>query len=197
MATSQTHTGDNFIARLRKSASQLEEFQLQLALGKAEAADQYEAIKKKMKTKIRAAKKSILDAGTDAEDALLGTIEELEVQLALGKAETRDQFAEQKKRIFRAINRLDKELDPEHADEQIRHEMETFRIKMELLDLHYSLGAMDARDKFQVEKHKLEETLAKLKVKYTVKKADVLKDVDQRKAELKEAYRHLKKAVTA
>lgn len=199
MATIAKHPGDNLITRLKKSAIQLEELQVQLALGKAEATDKYEEVKKKFVSYLRGTKKKIVDTEINVENIIHADIDELQVQLALGKAETRDQFNEQKKRIFRAVNKLDKRLqvmpNAEKADENLRHEMETFRIKLELLDLHYDLGMMDARDELEKRKHDLQSALEKLKAKYESKKAKTGKQLDSRAAELKEAYRHLKKAV--
>lgn len=197
MATDNKHPGDKLIAQIKKSASQLEELQVQLALGKAEAADAYEEAKKKFRTRLRGAKKKIMDTEAGIENAILADIGELEVQLALGKAETSDEFNDQKKKILKLVNRIDKVLHGkptgEPMDEKFRHELETFRLKLELLEVHYDLGFLDARDTLEEKKHELQSVLAKLKVRYGIQKEETKSDLEKWDDELKKAYRNLKK----
>jgi hypothetical protein len=198
MATIEKKIGDKLISGLKKSATELEDFQVQLALGKAEAKDKYEELKKKFNSSIQRLKGKLGTAERKSVRNLVNDMEELQVQLALGKAETRDLFNEQKKKVFRAFNKLDKNLQVfpllTETDEKLRHEMEMFRIKMELLDLHYALGAMDVKDKYEEKKKEIEQAIAKAKAKYAARRAEARKKSNVRHEELKEAYRHLKKA---
>jgi hypothetical protein len=198
MATIEKKIGDKLISGLKKSATELEDFQVQLALGKAEAKDKYEELKKKFNSSIQRLKGKLGTAERKSVRNLVNDMEELQVQLALGKAETRDLFNEQKKKVFRAFNKLDKNLQVfpllTETDEKLRHEMEMFRIKMELLDLHHALGAMDVKDKYEEKKKEIEQAIAKAKAKYAARRAEARKKSNVRHEELKEAYRHLKKA---
>lgn len=197
MATETKHPGDNLIARIKKSATQLEDLQVQLALGKAEAADAYEDAKKKFRTHLQGAKRKLLDTEAGIENSVLSSFGELEVQLALGKAETVEQFNEQKKNILKLVNRINKILHGKPTgnptDEKFRHDLETFRLKLELLEVHYDLGKMDARDTLEEKKHELQSVLAKLKVRYGLQKEETRSDFEKWDDELQKAYKSLKK----
>jgi hypothetical protein len=102
-----SHFGDNVASFLRNAATQLEELQVQTALGKAELADKLEEIKKETKDKINHIKwdvNSVVEDGKDAYESIKSKVEHLQVQLALGKAETADEIHEQKKKISAAIH---------------------------------------------------------------------------------------------
>lgn len=102
----QKHFGDNFINAMKKAAVELEEFQLQFALGKAEAGDKVEEIKTKFKDIIHEAKQKV-NVGDEKLQEVKGKLEHLEVQLALGKAEAKEVIEEQKKKISHTINDIE------------------------------------------------------------------------------------------
>jgi len=100
------HFVDKVIGALRKTAVELEEFQVQATLGKAEAQDKYEEVKKKFNLfihdsefKIKGIKEKIEDVNTN--------FDELRVQLALGKAETKEIFKKQKKELLSKIHEIE------------------------------------------------------------------------------------------
>jgi len=188
--------GDELIAKLRRTTADLEEFQVQLALGKAEAHDKYEELKKKFNRTLHTVKTKAGTTGRKKAEDLVADIEELQVQLALGKAETKDAFETQRKKIMRAINRLESTLMAKagaaevEANEKLNHDMHAFRIKLEMLRLQYELGKLEAKDKFEERKHRLDEKLANLKSRLNSRPLSS----KNRKEELKDAYKHLKKA---
>lgn len=198
MATTEKKAGDKLISGLQKAATELQDYQVQLALGKAEAHDKYEELKKKFSKTMNNIKGRLGTAERRVAQAVINDVEGLRVQLALGKAESKEAFQEQKKKVFRAFNKLDKRLQVlplvTKTDEQLRHEMEMFRIKMELLDLHYALGAMDVQDKYEEKKEQIEKAIAKAKAKYAQRRAEAAKRRHVRHEEVAEAYKHLKKA---
>ncbi len=102
-----SHFGDNVTSFLKNAATQLEELQLQTALGKAELADKLEEIKKEAKDKINHIKwdvNSAVEEGKETYEKIKSKVEHLQVQLALGKAETADELHEQKKKISASIH---------------------------------------------------------------------------------------------
>lgn len=102
-----SHFGDNVASFLKNAATQLEELQVQTALGKAELADKLEEIKKETKDKINHIKwdvNSAVEDGKEAYQSIKAKVEHLQVQLALGKAETAEELHEQKKKISAAIH---------------------------------------------------------------------------------------------
>ncbi|MDQ3111401.1 MAG: hypothetical protein M3R17_16060 [Bacteroidota bacterium] len=186
--------GDNLIATLKKSIVDLEDFQVQLALGKAEATDKYEDVKKKFNRFLHTTKVKYL-TGTKAK--VLGEFEELQVQLALGKADSLDTFNTQKKKIFSAISKLEKLVQNEsrainkEVAEGIHHEIEKFRIKLEVLRVHYESGKMDVKEEFETRKHEMAESVARLKTRFNV--AVSAQKRQERHQVLKKAYRDMKK----
>ncbi|HET6992401.1 MAG TPA: hypothetical protein VFJ43_13795 [Bacteroidia bacterium] len=198
-STTEKRIGDNLISTLKKSINELEEFQVQIALGKAEAKDKFEEVKKKLNSFLHTTKQKI-NAGKIKAAGIRGDFEELQVQLALGKAESIEAFNEQKKKISYAISKLEKSLENKtlflsaELDEKLRHEFEKFKIKMEVLRVQFELGKLDAKDAFEEKKHEFAEGLAFLKAKFEARKKASAKTRQLRHAEMKEAYKHVKKA---
>lgn len=198
MAT-EKKAGDTLIATLKKSVSELEDLQVQIALGKAEAHDLFEDVKKKFNSFLHNAKQKIT-VTKEKKEKIRGDFDELQVQLALGKAETLELFNEQKKKIFSAISKLEKSIEnktspfAKDVEEKVKHEVERFKIKAELLRVQYELGKMDAKDKFEAGKHEFAESLAKLKARFADQKKAAAKTRQLRHEEIKEAYKHVKKA---
>lgn len=89
---------DKVIGALRKTAVELEEFQVQAALGKAEVQEKYEEVKKKFNLFIHDSESKVKSIKEQIEE-LNTKFDELRVQLALGKAETKEIFKKQKKTI--------------------------------------------------------------------------------------------------
>lgn len=100
------HFGDNTIRFFKNAAAKLEELQLQSALGKAELSDKLEEIKKESREQYREIKQDVnatIEKGGEKWDQLKAKLEHLEVQMALGKAETKEVIEEQKKNLQKAF----------------------------------------------------------------------------------------------
>ena len=104
-----SHVGDNLASFFRNVSSKIEELQVQSSLGKAEAEDKWESIKKEARQGFEHLKNKTLLAYKDNQaeyDKLKAKLEHLEVQMALGKAETKDLLAEQKKNLMQTLHEL-------------------------------------------------------------------------------------------
>jgi hypothetical protein len=104
-----THFGDNIISFFKQAAVKLEELQVQSALGKAELEDKFEEIKKETRDQyhhLKAEVNSTLQKDSEQWNKLKAKFEHLEVQLALGKAETKDMLEEQKKNLSKAFQEV-------------------------------------------------------------------------------------------
>lgn len=103
-----THFGDNIISFLKLSATKLEEFQVQSSLGKAELEDKFEEIKKETREQYHNLKSEIDSKlrSNESYNIIKSKLEHLEVQLALGKAETKDLLEEQKKNLSKAFKEV-------------------------------------------------------------------------------------------
>lgn len=98
---------ENVLSFLKQSVSNIEELQVQSALGKAELSDKLEEIKRDAKVKLanlKAEVNSVLREDKEEFNNLRSKIEHLELQLALGEAETMDNLKEQKKNLKEAVS---------------------------------------------------------------------------------------------
>ena len=102
------HFGDNIISFFKQAAVKLEELQVQSALGKAELEDKFEEIKKETREQYQHIKSEVNTTLQNSEEwnTLKAKFEHLEVQLALGKAETKDMLEEQKKNLSKAFQEV-------------------------------------------------------------------------------------------
>ncbi len=197
METTSSKIVNTLISGIKKAQVDLEEFQLQLALGKAEAKDKYEDVKKKFNKMVHETKLKVNELKGE-KDELQSRLEELQLQLALGKADTIDAFNEQKKKITRALNNLEKELEnnPFTAEvhTKLQHEIERFKIKLEILRLHFELKKSDIKEEFEAKKAEFLKQVEKMKTKISDNKSMVSNKAENFSTEIKNAYKHLKKA---
>ncbi len=103
------HFGDNIISFFKQAAVKLEELLVQSALGKAELEDKFEEIKKESREQyqhLKAEVNATIQKDSAKWDKLKAKFEHLEVQLALGKAETKDMLEEQKKNLSKAFQEV-------------------------------------------------------------------------------------------
>jgi len=100
------HFGDSVVSFLRKTATKLEELQLQTALGKAELIERFEEVKKDSRSQYERIKSEVnatIQKDSEKWNKLKAKLQHLELQLALGKAETKEMLDEQKKNLKEAI----------------------------------------------------------------------------------------------
>lgn len=185
---------DSVVEALRKAAIEMEELQLQAALGKAEARDSYEQAKKKFnlflhesKAKIKTGKEKVSDIHTK--------MDELRVQLNLGKAETIDAFRAQKKKLLIALHELKVKIK---TNEDLRRiyailliEIEAFQVLLEILEDKFESGADIAKDSFEKGKQRFNTFIDDLKTKYGKKEPSKWEHLS---GELSEAFTHFKQA---
>ncbi len=96
---------EKFSSLFKNITTELEEWQIQAALGKAEAKQKWDEYEKKLKQTIHEAKHDY-NHGTGTIGEIRNKMEELEVQLALGKAETKEYIEEKSKTLKLALHEL-------------------------------------------------------------------------------------------
>lgn len=196
----ETSIADAIINGLKKATVELEEFRVQVALGKAEAHDAYEEAKKKFNHILHETEQrfsSNASTAKDVADELKAMFQTLQVQLALGKAETRDAFESQRLKISHALQRIEKYLEGSELvaelKEKLQGEIHKFNIKLEILKLRYELNKIAVHEEFEIRKDefskKLDEIAGKLKAKE--KKAE--QKWEHFRDEITEAYNGMKK----
>ncbi|MFM7022197.1 MAG: hypothetical protein ACKOXB_04405 [Flavobacteriales bacterium] len=192
MESTSSKIANTLISGIKKAQVELEEFQLQLALGKAEAKDKYEDVKKKFDHMVHETKLKVNELKGEKDD-LQSRLQELQLQLALGKADSIDAFIEQKKKITQALNKLELELKNHpftaevHA--KLQHEIERFKIKLEILRLHFELKKDDIKEEFEGKKAEFLKHVEKMKEKISSGKP--ASKAENFSSEIKNAYKHL------
>jgi len=198
MKTKQdTHFVDKVVGALRKTAVELEEFQVQAALGKSEAQDKYEEVKKKFNLFIHDSEFKI--KGIKEKSADINTkFDELRVQLALGKAETKDIFKKQKKELLSTIHDIEVKIKTNDTLNKMYAlaliEIEQFKIQLEILEERYNEDKVKSKDAFEKGKGDFNAFINTFKGKYGKQKEDTKFEHFQH--EISEAFDHFKKAFT-
>lgn len=190
----ETRFIDNVVETLRKAAIEIEELQVQAALGKAEAKDKYEEVKKKFNLVLHEAKSKI-DIGRDKIEDIDTQFDELRVQLELGKAEGLDAFKDQKKNLLSKLHEIEvkiktnKRLNDIYAF--ILLEIEKFKLKLEVLEKKFEQGKDGAKTSFEKGKVEFNAFIDKIKAKYGKKEESKWEHFQD---EISEAFTHFKKA---
>jgi uncharacterized coiled-coil protein SlyX len=192
--TDNTHFMDKVVDSLRKAAVEIEEFQVQAALGKAEAHDAYEGAKKRFNKFINDSKSKVHE-GKEQVNEINAKLDEIRVQLALGKAETKEKFLEQKKLLLTSLNELETKIKSNptinrmYAFMQI--EIEKFKVKLDVLEEKFEEGKESAKMAFEKGKTEFDAIINGIKEKND-KKQDTKWEHFQ--SEISEAFTHLKRA---
>ncbi|MFN4971464.1 MAG: hypothetical protein ACK5GX_00375 [Bacteroidota bacterium] len=145
-----------------------EEMRVQFSLGKMDTVEAFEKQKNQLREAI-VALKSNLDLASESADEQLtnmkARLEELQVQLNLGKADGMDVFNEQKKKIEQALHELKTESKSayhkgyEQALHIFDHNATAFKTGLEIIQLQFALGKMDAKDEADNIRKELNEKL--------------------------------------
>ena len=165
--------------------------------------DFFEEQKEKTKTSVDTLRKKVDEKYGDEADELRGKLDHLKLQLALGKAESKDAFEEQKSKLDHALrdarnnaNNLSEKIGSEMGDE-IHGLKQSMQAKMEVLRLQYALAKADAQDEMEDVRKDISHKVAALKAKAKAKadEADVDEKWDDFSDEMKDAFKHVKSAV--
>lgn len=152
------------VEKLNKVKGDIEHLEVQLALGKAEAAEQFEKKKKELHDVVHAAKEQIhglSEVGKKKVEALKPELEHLQVQLALGKAESLDAYKEYEKEVKAAIHNFTekaKKVYAENATEgeekwhdfvaDVKEKSTGFHTQLDIFRVQMALGEAELKDEF-------------------------------------------------
>lgn len=193
-------TLEKIAEQLLVAQKEIDEFVVQMALGKAEAKDDFEEIKKQFRARVHEFKLLLNDFPRHAmSPSIKQRIDELEVQLALGKAETKDQFEDQKDKLLKAINGIEaavnKWIGELENSPTFGHEIEKFKLKLEILRLRFSLKKIEVKDEFKDQMSKTKEVIEKFSKKAHDKVAAQKIKYRDFSNEITQSYDHLKNAI--
>lgn len=185
---------DKIIDALRKSALELEKFQVEVALGKAEAKKSFEEIKKNLNQFIHDSKFQI-KVGKEKITEIQAKLDKLIVQLNLGKAETIETFHYQKKQILDAIHELEVKIKSNETLKKaytfVLIQLETFKVQLEILEKKLNKTMADKDFSLKKSKEQFLNFVENLKKKYGKKKETKWEHFQ---SEISEAFSHFKQA---
>ncbi|NND51670.1 MAG: hypothetical protein HKN54_04635 [Flavobacteriaceae bacterium] len=193
--TDNIHFIDKVALALRKAATEMEEFQVQAALGKAEAQDAFEDAKKRFSKFLQDSKYKFQE-GKEQFKEIDPKLDELRVQLELGKAEALDKFREQKKELLMKLHELEFQIkqnprfDRMNAFMQI--EIEKFKVKLDLLEERFEENKEGAKLAFEKGKMEFNAFINKFKERYAKQEETKWEHF---RSEVSEAFKHLKGAL--
>ncbi|MCE3259705.1 MAG: hypothetical protein K0S12_1346 [Bacteroidetes bacterium] len=185
---------------LQKAVVELEQLQVQVALGKAEARDLYNDQKKRFNIYIHSVKEQMggyTEHVKDDSQRIKELLLEIGHHLEDIKVETSAAFEEQRKSLLKLFSdleeyiRSDKALSSVYSD--LLMQVEIFKLKMEILKFRFDLKKLSIKEEFEKNKALFLEKINELKTK-------VKNDLDENgswdrfQTEMGEAYKHIKHA---
>lgn len=189
---------DKVVSGFTKAATELEKFQLQFALGKAEAKDKYEDVKKQFNQTVHKAKLKAIKVKEKADD-LHGLFDELMLQLALGKAETKDAFIAQQKKINAKMHDIEVYIKSQpklmKIYDKLLEEFEKLKIRLEILAVNFKISRLTTKDSIEQRRKEMDVIIKGLQDSLKKYKKPVEKTKwEHFESEMGEAYKHLKAA---
>lgn len=190
------HFLDYVVDGMRKSADELEKFQLQASLGKMEALEKYDELKKYYTLTVHDVKSKI-EHGKEQLQNLQAKVQDLQVQFALGKADTLEMYEEQKKKILLAIHEIEVTIktNPTFIKTYalLLETLEKIKVKLEILSTQLDPLKEKVSTAYEARKKDIEDIISSFREKLN-KETDIEHRMDVFQDELALAYKHLKKA---
>ena len=200
-------------SNLEKWTKELDDLDVQISLGEEEYVEAFEEQKSRFLGWINEANASIQGQaekyGVDEKlNAVKAKFEELQLQLALGKAESKEAFEEQRKKIENTLQNCNQAFDEYKSQagekagdlgEGFQQQLENFRTKLDVYRLHFALGSADAQDELAEKKKELKSRVLEMREKAEKKGEETVGEMEEKwdgvKEELSEAYDHFKGAL--
>ena len=186
--------------QLLAAQREIDEFVVQIALGKAEAKEEFHHLKTEFRNRVHEFKLLLNEFPKGiVSPELSQKIDELELQLALGKVETVSQFEDQKEKILKALGKIETELKhwigELESSPTFGHEIEKFKLKLEILRLRFSVKKLEVKDEFKSQMAKARQEIDQATTKARAKLAAGKRKYRDFSDEITLSYDHLKKAI--
>lgn len=191
---------ENFINRWKATADEL---RVQLHLGSKELSDSFEEQKKEILNWSKEARTTLETEASSASAEMRTKLEELEVQAALGKAESKEAIQKQRKKLTSLITEAnessikllgDSKKNVRDLAVKADSKFDEWHTRFDLLRLQISLGAADASVDWNEKKEDLKQSIQKLESKLEDASHDSEEGWISFKSEISEAWTHVKKA---
>ncbi|MDZ4669158.1 MAG: hypothetical protein SGJ00_14920 [bacterium] len=179
----------------------MEEMQAQFTSGKVDAVEAFEKQKEHYRNSLVTIKEN-LEKGTDmAEEKLAemkSKLEDLRLQLTLGKADGMDAFEEQKKKIEIAMHELYIAGKANYNEAYAKslnlldQNAEAFKTGLEIVKLQFSLAKMDAKDGLAEKQKEIGEKLVELNQHYKTMQTTAKENMELMNSQLRENFEKMK-----
>lgn len=196
--------------KLNQWEGMAEALELQLTLGRAEALQRFDEQRENLRTATTAMKTRVdamASLSDDARNRVQGALEHLQIQLALGRAESRDAYLEQREKLRQAVHSVEEQLaetaesGSAEISQKLTEELQTFAraadrllAELEALELQFEIQAESARNQLTDARHKLTQQIQSFRKQLAEQRAKAKDRLTQSEAELGEAARHVKEA---
>ncbi|GCC50418.1 hypothetical protein SanaruYs_06330 [Chryseotalea sanaruensis] len=180
---------------LLTAQQEIDELLLQLSLGKAEAKDKFEEIKQDLRHAIQEFKKLIRD---EVKDALpipaRKKLDDLISSLNDGKVNNKIIFTNQQKKIAQALEEVEHELkdwlERSASVNYLSHEIEKYKLKMEILWLKFGLKNFELKDEVKEGLLQARKKVEGIAANIREQIGEESEKMGQVKDKIKEVYRH-------
>lgn len=196
MTQENDHIIDRVVQGMRNVAQELEEFQVQLALGKMDALSKYDELKGRFNERMNEVKNNV-EKGQELWVEFKVQLEELQVQLALGKAESIERFREERQKILAKIHDIECKIKSHpmfiNWYPEVLEEFEKLKIKLAVLEDFADGAKVKAHEEIIKRKEQVLDLIVQIQDRL---KENSDKDFDWQvfQFEMSEAYSHMKKA---
>lgn len=186
--------------KLSEAQQEIDELAVQLALGKAEAKDKFEELKKEFRSRLNEFKHYLTVSSSDKELSGVRTIvENLEKDLGQGEASTKEAFTSQQKDILTTTaslqDTLEKKSEVSSTSHDFMHELEKFKIKLEILQLKFGLKKMEIKDEFRDRMDDARKYVDKIRERVKEGMITGKDKYEDFREEIQLAYKHFRKAL--
>jgi hypothetical protein len=185
---------------LLKAQQEIDELALQLSLGKSEAKEKLEEVKKEFIKGINTLKKSLQSAlDQPIPLALKMKFEAVELQLQVGKVQSKESFDSQIKLLIVATIALEEEIRSLLHKMEVKgyfgHEIEKFLLKLEILRLKFGIRKFEIKEGFRSEMATVRKSIESFRENAKKLKALPAAAYDDIKTEISSNYKSLRNAI--
>lgn len=179
---------------------EIDELALQLSLGKSEAKEKLEEVKKEFVRGISTLKKSLQSAlDQPIPLALKMKFEAVELQLQVGKVQSKESFDSQIKLLIVATIALEEEIRSLLHKMEVKgyfgHEIEKFLLKLEILRLKFGIKKFEIKEGFRSEMATVRKSIESFRENAKKLKALPAAAYDDIKTEISSNYKSLRNAI--
>ena len=174
-------------------------------LGSKELHQKFERQKKEI---LRWSEEAIVNLSEEASakaSELSTKLEELQIQAALGKAETTDALKDQEKKLTALLREVSAKSQELSQDASIKFKdfkndgaelLEKWQTSFDMLKLQVLLGTADARDEWEEKKAEFNASIDKFEDRLSKMRNDGKKDFSNFKKEMSAAWEHVKRGIS-